>query len=99
MLRRVAITLAGITAAGFMAAAPAAATAMDFDGGPSDGGHYSDSPFKSDRYGCDNQSGDFYLSNVGGPYGITEIEASHSCGRDHHKDNGYNGRDGHNDKD
>ncbi|MGW7055561.1 hypothetical protein [Streptomyces sp. NPDC054887] len=100
MLRRVAITLAGFTAAGFMAAAPAAA--MDFDGGPHDGGpfgggHYSDGPFDNDRHGCENSASEFYLSNVGGPYGITEIRGAHACGQN--GDNGYNGRDNFYDED
>ncbi len=42
MLRRIAITLVGITAAGFVAAAPAAANEVEYEGGGSYAGLHAD---------------------------------------------------------
>lgn len=58
MLRRIAITLATVTAAGFMAAAPAAAGT---GGGEVGAGYFEIEGARSDAS---------YL-NLGGPYGIT----------------------------
>jgi hypothetical protein len=56
MVRRVAITLAGITAAAFMAAGPAAAC---------NSGHHAGFAAKKAA------AGSFTYENLGGPYGIT----------------------------
>ncbi|MDJ0466687.1 hypothetical protein [Streptomyces sp. H27-C3] len=65
MLRRLAITVAAIATAGFMAAGPAAAASMNIDGG------------HAHRSGC--MAAGFEYSNVGGPYGITAAKGGKSA--------------------
>ncbi|HET6860302.1 MAG TPA: hypothetical protein VFH94_24810 [Streptomyces sp.] len=60
MLRRIAVTVAAIATAGFMAAGPAAAASMDIDGGLA---HKSS-----------GMAAGFEYNNVGGPYGITTAD-------------------------
>lgn len=60
MLRRIAITVAAVAAAGFMAATPAAAS-DGWEGGKAGGGYYE---LEGHRASAE------YL-NLGGPYGIT----------------------------
>ncbi|MFE9399769.1 hypothetical protein [Streptomyces flavidovirens] len=84
MLRRVAITLVGITAAGFMAAGPAAAATMD-DG----------RPFKSNRYDAEKAHGEFGLLNIGGRKGITKVKGSFFSHEKHHGEHEYKGHKGH----
>ncbi|MEV7401503.1 hypothetical protein AB0N93_14040 [Streptomyces sp. NPDC091267] len=68
MLRSIAITLATVAAAGFVAAGPAAAnnSGGGWEGGKSAAGY---SEVEGDRAGLD------YL-NLGGPYGITHLKAN-----------------------
>ncbi|MYY09676.1 hypothetical protein GT204_12330 [Streptomyces sp. SID4919] len=67
MIRRVAIALATVTVAGFMAAAPAAATSSPEVEAAELGGGY----FQVDG---SHASGEFL--NLGGPYGITYAQGS-----------------------
>ncbi|MFD0020035.1 hypothetical protein [Streptomyces sp. NPDC058382] len=76
MLRRIVITVATVTAAGFIAAAPAAAHNSD---GGREGGKIGANYTKIEG---SRQSGEFL--NLGGPYGITyakghkaDFEAEH----------------------
>lgn len=84
MLRRIAITLVGITAAGFMAAAPAAATDVDYEGGSSYAGLHAD------HKGL----------NIGGHNGITYFESTvfgfegeHGYHGRHHDDKNHGDKD------
>ncbi|WP_031088954.1 hypothetical protein [Streptomyces sp. NRRL WC-3549] len=61
MLRRIAITLATVAAAGFVAAAPAAAHDWEAEGGQLGAGY--------EAVEASRQAGEFL--NLGGPYGIT----------------------------
>ncbi|MEU8509562.1 hypothetical protein AB0C40_33725 [Streptomyces brevispora] len=62
MLRRIAISLATVAVAGFMAAAPAAA----HDGGGEESGKIAASYFEIDASRVNSE-----YFNIGGPYGIT----------------------------
>ncbi|MEV1049069.1 hypothetical protein [Streptomyces sp. NPDC049916] len=64
MIRRIAITLAAVAAAGFVAAGPASASGMDGWDGHAGGGHAEiEGGWASGEY-----------QNLGGPYGITTVK-------------------------
>ncbi|MFH9138697.1 hypothetical protein [Streptomyces sp. NPDC017524] len=64
MIRRIAITLAAVAAAGFVAAGPASAQGTNGWEGPAGGGHEEiEGGWASGEY-----------RNLGGPYGITYIK-------------------------